>query len=137
MLSHFKPRCLPLRCCFYTLVLFTYFDVRNSLSISDFRRHPPAPPPPPRGRYQVSLVPMLEQRIEKHTLNSVLNISQTDTLFSVFPTKSTHFRYVLINSIFFKTVKNLRYSSIMVPSVYFTPNHSVYLSDLRIRPVSH
>ena len=31
---------------------------------------------------------------------------------------------------FFKTVKNLRYSSIMVPCLYFTPNHSVY-SDLR------
>ena len=114
-------------CCFYTLVLFTYFDVRARLSISDFRRPPPVPPPP-GGRFQVSLVPMLEQRI---TLNSVLKISQTGTLFTVFPTKCTHFRYVLINSIFFKTVKNLRYSSIMVPSMYFIPNHSVYLSDLR------
>ena len=43
----------------------------------------------------------------------------------------TPFQYILINSIFFNTVKNLRYSSIMVPSLYFTPDHSVYLSDLR------
>ena len=88
------------------------------------------------GRFQVSLVPMLEQRTEKHILNSVLKISKTGTLFTVFPTKSTPFHYVLINSIFFKTVKNLRYSSIMVPSLYFTPNHSVYLSDLRKPNVS-
>ena len=27
-----------------------------------------------RGRFQVSSVPMLEQRIEKHTLNGVLKI---------------------------------------------------------------
>ena len=27
----------PLSCCFYTLVIFTYFDVRAKLSISDFK----------------------------------------------------------------------------------------------------
>ena len=37
LLSHFSPSCLPPNCCFYTLVLFTYFDVRARLSISDFR----------------------------------------------------------------------------------------------------
>ena len=84
------------------------------------------------GRFQVSLLPMLEQRIARHTLNSVLKISNTGTLFSMFPTKSIPYHHVLINSIFFKTVKNLLYSSIMVPSLYFFPlNHSVYLSDLR------
>ena len=80
------------------------------------------------NKIPAGLVLMTEQRIEKHTLNSVLKISKKGTLLS--PTKSTPFHYVLINSIFFKTVKNLRYSSIMVPSI-FTPNHSVYLSDLR------
>ena len=34
-------------------------------------------------RFQVSLVPMLEQRIAKHTLNSVLKIANTGTLFTV------------------------------------------------------
>ena len=58
------------------------------------------------GRFQLSLVLMLEQRIAKHTLNSVLKISKTGTLFTVFPTKSTPFHYVL--------------------SLYFTPNHSVF-----------
>ena len=37
---------------------------------------------------------MLEPRIEKHTLNSVLKISKTGTLFTVFPTKSIPFHYV-------------------------------------------
>ena len=37
LVSHFSPSCLTLSCCFYTLVLFTYFDVRARLSISDFR----------------------------------------------------------------------------------------------------
>ena len=49
---------------------------------------------PQGGRFQVSLVPMLEQRIEKHTLNSVLKISKTGTLSTVFPTKSAPFHYV-------------------------------------------
>ena len=61
--------------------------------------------------FQVTLVPMLEQRIAKHTLNSVLKISKTGTLFTVFPTKSTPFHYVF--------------------SLYFISNHSVSLSDLR------
>ena len=39
------------------------------------------------GGFQVSWVPMLEQRIAKQTLNSVLKISKTGTLFTVFPTK--------------------------------------------------
>ena len=67
----------------------------------------------PDRRFQVSLVPMLEQRTAKHTLNSVLKILKTGTLFTVFSTKSTPFHYVL--------------------SLYFTPNHSVIfiLSDLR------
>ena len=76
------------------------------------------------GSLQVSLVPLLEQRIAKHTLNSVLKISKTCTLFTVFPTESTPFHNVL--------------------SLYFTPNHSgfffvffvlfffsSFLSDLR------
>ena len=50
----------------------------------------------------------------------------------MFPTKSTPYHYIFINSSFFnKTVKNLRYSSIMVPSLYFTLTHSIYLWDLR------
>ena len=66
-------------------------------------------------RFQVSLVSMLEQRTtEKHTLNRVFKVSKTGSLFTVFPTKSTPFHYVLINSIFFKTVKNICYSSRMV-----------------------
>ena len=54
---------------------------------------------------------MFEQRIAKHTLNSVLKISKTDTLFTVFLTKSTPFHYVL--------------------SLYFTPNHSVFFFFIR------
>ena len=72
------------------------------------------------GGFQASLIPMLEQRIEKHTLNSVLK-KKIGTLFTVFPTKITPFHYVLINIIFFKTVENLRYSSTIVPSLYFYP----------------
>ena len=53
------------------------------------------------GDFQVSLVPMLKQRIEKYTLNSVLKISKTGTLFTMFPTKGTPFHYVPINIIFF------------------------------------
>ena len=63
------------------------------------------------GRLQVSLIPMLKQRIAKHTLNSVLKISKAGTLSTVFPTKGAPFHYVL--------------------SLYFTSNHSVSLSDLR------
>ena len=40
LVSHFSPSswsCLPLSCCFYTLVLFTYCDVRARLCISVFR----------------------------------------------------------------------------------------------------
>ena len=76
------------------------------------------------GRWQVSLAPMPQKRIEKHTLSRVIKLSKTG------PHKNTPFHYVLINSNFFKTVKNLRYSSIMVLCLYFTLNHSVY-SDLR------
>ena len=56
-------------------------------------------------RFQVSLVPRFEQRFAKHTLNNLLKISKTDTLFTVFPTKSTPFHYGL--------------------SLYFIPNHRV------------
>ena len=56
------------------------------------------------GRLQVNLVSMLEQSNEKHTLNSVLKISKTGTLFIVFPTKVPLFTM-----------------SIMVPSLYFYP----------------
>ena len=35
---HFCPRCLPLSCCFYTLVLFTNFDVRARLSLAESSR---------------------------------------------------------------------------------------------------
>ena len=64
-----------------------------------------------RGFFQVSLVPMLEQRIEKHTLNSVLKKKKkkkTRTLFTLFLIK-------------IKTAKNIRYSWIMVPSSNFYP----------------
>ena len=36
-MSHFSPSCLPLSCSFYTPLLFTYFDVRATLNIPDFR----------------------------------------------------------------------------------------------------
>ena len=43
------------------------------------------------GRFQVRLVPMLEQSIEKYTINSVLKISKTGTLFHCVPHKKYPF----------------------------------------------
>ena len=55
------------------------------------------------------------RRMPAYTISSPISLrlrwAKTGTLFTVFPTKSTHIHYVL--------------------SLYFTPNHSVSLSDLR------
>ena len=59
-----------------------------------------------REGFEISLVPMLERSIAKHTLNSVFKISKTGTLFTVFPTKTIPFHDFL--------------------SLHFTPNRTVF-----------